>query len=137
MLYKSDRFLELLIFLITGVVGRDGPATFDLSTTINSDQEYEIDGWEVALQHDFEDTGFGFIVNATIVDSAQQFDRFRNETQFAVAGLSDTRNVIAYYDQDGIQVRLAYNWRDTWQSFVGGPQPGYVNEYEQFDLNMS
>ncbi len=123
--------------IITGVVGRDAPATFDLSTTINSEQEYEIDGWEIALQHDFEDTGFGFIINATFVDSEQQFDRFRNETQFAVAGLSDTRNVIAYYDQDGIQVRLAYNWRDTWQSFVGGPQPGYVNAYEQFDLNMS
>lgn len=51
--------------------------------------------------------------------------------------MSDTRNAIAYYDKDGVQVRLAYNWRDTWQSFVGGPQPGYVNAYEQFDLNMS
>lgn len=123
--------------IITGVTGRDNPAVFDLSTIINSDQEYNLDGWEVAIQHDFVDTGFGFIANATFVDADQQFDRFLNEVQFAVAGLSDTRNLIVYYDKDGIQVRVAYNWRDEWLSFAGGRQPGYVDAYEQIDLNAS
>ncbi|MDM7860389.1 TonB-dependent receptor [Alteromonas sp. ASW11-36] len=123
--------------IITGVVGRDGPATFDLSTIINGTDEYNLDGWEVAIQHDFEDTGFGFIANATFVDSDQQFDRFVNDIQFAVPGLSDTRNLIVYYDKDGIQVRVAYNWRDEWLSFAGGRQPGYVAAYEQIDLNAS
>jgi len=50
--------------------------------------------------------------------------------------LSDTRNLIGYYDKDGIQIRLAYNWRDTF--FTGGETiPGYVHEYEQWDLNAS
>lgn len=123
--------------IITGVVGRDDPAVFDLATLVNSDNEYTVDGWEIALQHDFEDTGFGFIVNATFAESSDEFDRFRNEAQFSVPGLSDTRNAIVYYDKDGIQVRLAYNWRDTWLSFAGGRQPGYVHAYEQWDLNAS
>ena len=123
--------------IITGVVGRDAPATFDLSTIVNSDQQLTIDGWEVALQHDFVDTGFGFIVNATFAESSNVFDRFRNEAQFALPGLSDTRNAIVYYDKDGIQFRLAYNWRDTWYAGNGGRQPGYVHAYEQWDLNAS
>lgn len=123
---------------ITGIVGRDDPAVFDIDTLINSDREVTIDGWEVALQHDFEDTGFGFIVNATFVDSDSKFDRLVSDrNQEAITGLSDTRNAILYYDKDGIQVRLAYNWRDEWLSFAGGPQPGYVDEYEQWDMNAS
>ncbi len=123
--------------VITGVPGRDQPATFDLSTIINNDEELTIDGFEVAIQHDFEDTGFGFIANATFANSDREFDRFVNASQFALEGLSDTRNVVLYYDKDGIQVRLAYNWRDEWLAFAGGSQPGYVNDYEQFDLNAS
>ena len=123
--------------IITGINGRDNPAVFDLNTRVNSDDELTIDGWEVAVQHDFEDTGFGFIANATFADADKQFDRFLNEAQFALPGLSDTRNLILYYDKDGIQVRLAYNWRDEWLSFAGGRQPGYVDAYEQWDLNAS
>ncbi len=123
--------------IITGVPGRDGPAVFDLSTSINSSDTLTIDGWEIAIQHDFEDTGFGFIANATFANSDREFDRFVNAQQFALPGLSDTRNLILYYDKDGIQVRLAYNWRDEWLSFASGPQPGYVDAYEQWDLNAS
>lgn len=123
--------------IITGIVGRDQPATFDLDTLINSEEELTIDGWEVALQHDFEETGFGFILNATFANTDREFNRFLNEAQFALPGLSDTRNAILYYDKDGIQVRLAYNWRDEWLSFAGGRQPGYVAAYEQWDMNAS
>jgi TonB-dependent receptor len=122
---------------ITGVAGRDDPAVFDLDTRINSDEELTIDGWEVAIQHDFEETGFGFIANATFANSDREFNLLLNEAQFALPGLSDTRNLILYYDKDGIQVRLAYNWRDEWLSFAGGRQPGYVDAYAQWDMNAS
>jgi TonB dependent receptor. len=50
--------------------------------------------------------------------------------------LSDTRNFIGYYDKYGIQVRVAYNWRDDF--FTGGvSQPSYTAEYEQWDANAS
>jgi TonB-dependent receptor len=110
---------------------------FDLDTRINSDEELTIDGWEVAIQHDFEETGFGFIANATFANSDREFNLLLNEAQFALPGLSDTRNLILYYDKDGIQVRLAYNWRDEWLSFAGGRQPGYVDAYAQWDMNAS
>lgn len=121
---------------ITGISGRDDPAYFDVDTKINSDEEADIDGWEVAWQHDFEDTGFGFIANATFVDGSATFNNASNDPQFALPGLSDTRNFIGYYDKHGLQVRVAYNWRDDF--FTGGvSQPSYTEEYEQWDANAS
>ncbi|MFT5481647.1 MAG: TonB-dependent receptor [Halieaceae bacterium] len=121
---------------ITGVPGRDGDAFFDVDTKINSAETAEIDGWEVAWQHDFGASGFGFIANATFVDGSAVFNNLSDEPQFALPGLSDTRNFIGYYDKNGIQVRLAYNWRD--EFFTGGvTQPSYTEEYEQWDANAS
>ena len=49
-------------------------------------------------------------------------------------------NVVAFYENYGWGVRLAYNWRDEFLSsrFDGaGPSPNYTEEYGQFDLNVS
>ncbi len=122
--------------VISGVEGRDGAAFFDLETRINSDDEADIDGFEITIQHEFGDTGFGFIANATFADGSAKFNRFSDDAQFALPGLSDTRNVIAYFDRYGLQVRVAYNWRDSF--FTGGvTQPSYTDEYEQWDVNAS
>lgn len=122
--------------VITGVAGRDDPAYFDVDTRVNSDQEASIDGFEVAIQHDFGETGFGFIANATFADGSAVFNRYSDDAQFALPGLSDTRNFIAYYDKNGIQVRLAYNWRDSF--FNGGvTKPSYTKAYEQWDATAS
>ncbi len=121
---------------ITGVAGRDSAAFFDVDTKINSDDDAQIDGWEIAWQHDFGETGFGFIANATFADGSAEFDDTSEEPQFALPGLSDTRNLIGYYDKHGIQVRIAYNWRDRY--FNGGvTQPSYTEEYEQWDVTAS
>ena len=128
--------VDVALQQIRGVPGRDGPAYFDVQTRLNSDEEATIDGFEIAWQHDFSDTGFGIIANATFADGSATFNRYTTDPQFALPGLSDTRNLIGYYDKDGIQVRLAYNWRD--EFFTGGvTQPGYTAEYEQWDLNAS
>jgi TonB-dependent receptor len=122
--------------VITGVAGRDGIAYFDVTTLTNSDQEASIDGFEVAIQHDFGETGFGFIANATFADGTAVFDRYSNAGQFALPGLSDTRNFIGYYDKNGFQFRIAYNWRDTF--YTGGDiKPSYTKEYEQWDASAS
>ena len=41
-----------------------------------------------------------------------------------------------YYDKNGIQARVAYNWRD---EFLGGtgPNPFYIQAYGQFDVSAS
>ncbi|MFT5520422.1 MAG: TonB-dependent receptor [Enterobacterales bacterium] len=134
--FANEPGVDVANGVITGVIGRDSAALFDVQTRANSNDIANISGWEAAWQHDFVDTGFGFIVNATFVSGDVDFDRFSDEPQFAVPGLSDTRNMIVYYDRDGIQVRIAYNWRDSF--FAGGStQPGYVDEYEQWDINAS
>ncbi len=120
---------------ITGVAGRDAPAYFDVDTRINSEREAQIDGWEIAWQHTFE-MGFGFIANLTVADGSAQFDNFSDSPQFALPGLSDTRNFILFYEGYDVEVRAAYNWRDS--HFTGGvTQPAYTEEYEQWDASAS
>lgn len=122
--------------VITGVVGRDAPIPFNVNTLTNSDREEGIDGWELAWQHNFWDSGVGFIANMTIADGSATYNNQLNESQFALAGLSDTRNFILFYDKYGIQARVAYNWRDGY--YTGGDiKPGYQTEYEQWDGNIT
>jgi TonB-dependent receptor len=114
---------------------------FDLTIPVNID-EAVVDGWELNVQHDFWESGFGVIVNATFVDGDVGYDNNTLGAQFALSGLSDSANFIGYYENDMLGVRLAYNWRDTFwagngQNNVGGSQPTYVDEYGQWDLNAS
>ena len=126
---------------ITGVAGRDPLAVFALEVPVNIDKG-TVDGWELNVQHDFWETGFGVIVNATFVDGDVGYDDNTLGAQFALSGLSDSANFIGYYENDMLGVRLAYNWRDTFwagngQANVGAGQPTYVDEYGQWDLNAS
>ena len=113
---------------------------FDYTVPVNN-QDAEIDGWELAWQHTLGDTGFGWIVNATIVDGDIAYDNLSTTSQFALTGLSDSANFIGFFDKYGVEVRLAYNWRDEFLSGIGhdsfGAQPRYVEEYGQWDLNAS
>lgn len=134
--FANEPGVDAANFVIAGVAGRDGDAYFDVDTRVNSDREANIDGLEIAIQHDFGESGFGFIANATFADGSATFDNYSDAAQFALPGLSDTRNFIGYYDKDGIQIRVAYNWRDNF--FNGGvTQPSYTREYEQWDATAS
>ncbi|MEE4219227.1 MAG: TonB-dependent receptor [Xanthomonadales bacterium] len=121
---------------IAGRQGADPASTFDIQVPSNQ-QDAEIDGWELAVQHIFGDSGFGIIANYTIVDSDIQYDNFSIGDQFAIEGLSDSYNLVGFYDKNGWIARLAYNWRDAFLSgrFDGGgnPNPLYTDEYGQLD----
>ena len=59
-----------------------------------------------------------------------------------INGLSDSANFIAFYDQEGIQARLAYNWRDDFLAGIGQAQglttnPTHTRAYGQWDFNVS
>ena len=127
--------------IISGVAGRDPAAPFNLTVPVNIEQA-TMKGWEIVVQHNFGDTGFGVIGNATLVDADVGYDNFSLAQQFVLTGLSDSANFIAFYDRDGIGVRLAYNWRDaflagTGQSNVGAGPPTHVGEYQQVDLSAN
>jgi TonB-dependent receptor len=123
--------------LLQGYIeGQSGDALTVFDITVPSNQrDAEIDGWEIALQHLFGDSGFGVIANYTIVDSNLSYDNTSVEDQFAIDGLSDSANLVAFYDKYGWIARLAYNWRDEFLStrVFQGPHPLYVDEYGQLD----
>jgi TonB-dependent receptor len=116
----------------------DAPLNFQISTPSNSDQTAKIHGFEFAVQHNFWDTGLGVILNYTIVNGDALFDNALDPAlgQFALAGLSDSANAVAFYDKNGFQARVAYNWRDEFYN-GGNPDPTYVEEYGQVDASAS
>ena len=127
--------------IISGVEGRDPPSPFNLTVPVNIEKA-TMTGWEFVIQHNFGDTGFGAIANATIVDADVGYDNFSLLQQFVLTGLSDSANLIAFYDKNGISVRVAWNWRDdflagTGQANVGAGPPTYVAAYKQLDLSAS
>jgi TonB-dependent receptor len=119
-------------------LAEDAPLNFEITTPINSDQSAKIHGFEFALQHSFWDTGFGVQLNYTIVNGDATYDNTQPSTvpQFALTGLSDSANAVAYYDKGPLQARVAWNWRDKFLAGTG-PNPFYVEEYWQIDASAS
>ncbi|WP_347717174.1 TonB-dependent receptor, partial [Sphingomonas sp.] len=116
----------------------DPALVFTVGQPGNSDQVAHLKGWEFAIQHSFWNTGFGAILNYTIVKSDTQYDNAKRYTvtQFAVPGVSNSANAVLFYDKGGLQARVAYNWR---AGFLAGYglDPFYVNSYGQFDASAS
>ena len=126
--------------VISGQPG-DPEANFRVIVPANQDED-TVDGWEVNIQHNFGATGFGFIANGTFVDSKTSYDDMDLSQQFVVSGISDSANVIGFYEKNGLSIRVAYNWRDkflagTGQANVGGIPPTYVDAYDQIDIGAS
>ncbi|WP_254772158.1 TonB-dependent receptor [Sphingomonas sp. NFR04] len=116
----------------------DAPVLFTVNTPVNNNQTANVHGWEFAVQHSFWETGLGMILNYTIVDGDVHYrnDQPATVNQFALVGLSDTANVIGYYDKNGIQARVAYNWRAEFLSGAGS-NPSYTEPYGQIDASAS
>lgn len=120
----------------------DPDLSFALQTPTNS-KDAEIYGFEIASQHFFGDSGYGYQFNYTIVEGDIGFNNGSNpnEDQFALPGLSDTLNLVGIYEKDNLSARLAYNWRDDFLNRVNRPastrNPEYVASVEQVDLNVS
>jgi len=155
-------------------VGPDNPlesnadnenVVFKVSSPIN-EKEANVYGWEFNLQHNFGESGFGMIANYTkpwadvsyntIITlkpcpADSQPDDVCVESQFALVGLSESANLIGFYDKDGISMRIAYNWRDDFYAGDGQDEgdvsdtrgefiannPQHVQSYAQVDLSAS
>lgn len=118
----------------------DPALNFVLTSYANSSQVAHLHGFEFALQHSFWNTGFGTILNYTIVKSDTRYNNALEYMidQFAVPGVSNSANAVLYYDKNGIQARVAYNWRAGFLSgYVSPGDPTYVNSYGQVDANAS
>jgi len=125
---------------IYGVDG-DPLVTFQITSPANQENA-SVDGVEINLQHNFGETGFGMIANATFVNADVAYNNMQIDSQFVLNGLSDSANLVAFYDKDGLQARLAYNWRDEFLAGVGQgagttTNPTNVEAYGQLDISAS
>ena len=125
---------------ILGIAGEDPASTFDIFVPSNQTSE-TLEGFELAVQHLFGDTGFGVSANYTIVDTDSKFDDMDLNQQFALEGISDSANLIVFFENDSWSTRVAYNWRDEFLSGRfdgnGNPNPNYTEAYGQLDANVA
>jgi TonB-dependent receptor len=123
------------------ITGQAGDPIADFRITVPANQRSaNLNGFEFNVQHMFGATGFGVSANYTMVNSGLKYDNHLRNQQFALEGLSDAANVVAFYENFGWGVRLAYNWRDEFLAsrFDGaGANPLYTEPYGQYDLNVS
>ncbi|EZP52579.1 TonB-dependent receptor [Sphingomonas sp. RIT328] len=116
----------------------DPSVNFIITTPFNSSQTAAVNGFEFAIQHNFWNTGFGTILNYTIVNGNRDYNNLLPSSipQFAITGLSDSANAVLFFDKYGINARAAYNWRKGYLS-GSGTNPYYVNTYGQLDGSAS
>jgi len=113
---------------------------FNISRPVNQNTA-KLNGWELAGQYFFGDSGFGVYANYTIVNGDVGFDNGSIAEQFALLGLSDTANVMLMYEKYGWSARLAWNWRDEYLILSNengsSHNPYYVEEYDQIDVSVT
>ena len=116
---------------------------WDLSRPFNDPDPKEVDGFEIAVQHMFGESGFGIGANATLVDGDISFDVMSMDQQTPLPGLSDSYNFQAFYEKYGLSVRVVYAWRDEFLLGVGQSQgssegpPQFAKEFGQWDINVN
>jgi len=115
----------------------DPLAVFRVTTTSNA-EEGELYGFEFAVQHLFGQTGFGLQANATLVEGDIDADVNVLDQSFALPGLSDTANLVVFYEKFGFSGRLAWNWRDEFLSgFDQFGAPVFTESFAPLDLNLT
>ena len=115
----------------------DPLVVFDVTTTANAEVG-NLFGYELAVQHMFDDTGWGVSANYTIVNGDVEADPDVFGTQFFLPGLSDSANLSVFYENDVVSARLAYNWRDKFLSGTDGDgAPVFTEDYAPLDANVT
>lgn len=140
---SSEQLLQLGETPGWDIVPEEGDPEMVFRTSLpQNNREAKLYGAELAVQHFFGESGFGFQANYTLVRGDIGFDNNGSPdvSQFALAGLSDTANFVFIYDKDGLTARVAYNWRDEYLNRInyrGSNNPTYVESYAQIDANVS
>jgi TonB-dependent receptor len=116
---------------------------WDISKPFNSQDTKTVDGFELAIQHMFGESGFGVATNATIVKGDVNFDVKSLTQQTPLTGLSDSANFQGFYEKDGLSIKVTYAWRDSYLIGVGQSQgssdnpPQYAKQYGQWDMSIN
>ena len=125
----------------TGVIaGQSGDpaALFTITTPVNQ-HAASLHGYEFNVQHAFGNSGFGLGANYTLVMSGLKYNNASTGDQFALIGLSNSANLVGFFENDVYTARVAYNWRGQFLASTydgAGPNPVYVEPYGQLDANF-
>lgn len=97
-----------------GNVNEDG-RRITVNRSINTDGSIKVSGYEVAVQQKLDFlpypwNGFGGVVNYTKINTDESDD---GTTLLRVS--PESYNIVGYWENDGISIRLSYNWRDAQQ----------------------
>jgi len=126
-----------------GLDSSGNPVTYNFADTRSRNgNSGSITGAELATQYAFDDTsvlsGFGVAANYTYVDSVV---KTKSPTDCSsLEGLSkNSYNINGFYEKNGIQARLAYNWRSSFLAKCYGQltQPESTKAYGQLDFDAS
>lgn len=94
--------------------------------------------WQQSMEHwlpaPFD--GLGIQLNYTYVDS--EYDDPKRQSLPFKDMSKNSYNAVVYYEKDGLQARLAYNWRS---KFLQDPEAwggaGWISDYGQLDASLS
>lgn len=121
--------------------GQPGDPVLQFQVNTPSNEKGDtIKGLEFNFQHIFAGSGFGLSGNYTLARTGLKYDNASLATQAALVGVSDSANLVGFYESDTWSTRLAYNWRDKFLSAKidgAGNNPVYTEAYGQFDLTVS
>ncbi len=124
--------------VITGAVPGATAIPFKVTTFTNGPGD-TIKGLELNFQHMFGSSGFGMSGNFTKVKTGLKFDNQRTDQQAALLGVSDSANLVGFFENDVWSVRAAYNWRGEFLAAIGdgnGNNPVYTEPYGQVDASI-
>ena len=142
LLNPEGRFVDNLTGPDIAVTSQPGDpiAIFEVTRPLNTDRR-EADGFEFAVQHLFGESGWGLQANYTLVNSDVEFDPNEFNQQAVLIGLSDSANLVGFYENELFSVRVAANWRDEFlfatNQLRATNEPVYFDEYLQVDLSSS
>jgi TonB-dependent receptor len=122
---------------IQGLPG-DPITAFAITTPVNA-HNASLHGFEFNVQNAFGNTGFGVAANYTVVVSGLKYNNDSLDAQFALVGLSNTANVVAFYENQHVNARVAYNWRGQFLAATAdaqGANPVYTEPYGQVDMTL-
>ncbi|WP_067060832.1 TonB-dependent receptor [Roseateles chitosanitabidus] len=125
------------------IVGQpDDPiANFQITVPANT-RSNSLNGYELNVQHAFGRSGFGVAANYTHVKSGLKYDPMSFDQQYALIGLSDSANLVGFFENAKYSVRVAVNWRDKFLAAVndgntlGRSAPIYTEPYTQVDVSL-
>ncbi|MFG6433638.1 TonB-dependent receptor [Roseateles sp. LYH14W] len=125
---------------ILGSVPGTQPLQFNITSFANAAGD-NIKGLEFNFQHMFGNSGFGVSGNYTMVKSGLKFinNTDSNAQQSPLVGISDSANLVGFYENDVWSIRAAYNWRDEFlarRTDGGGNNPMYTEAYGQVDASI-